>query len=93
MEGRLFGLVKIKVMKNHSLVSLVSDSVFNSAIENMADIEPLTITLGDWRQIMKAITYLTMSLQYLEDHSMVLWGDLRQNRNLDELITGIKGIL
>ena len=57
------------------------------------NIDPLDIKVSDWRDIMKARILLRMALHYLEDYSSVLWVEMNQNRNLDELVEGIKGLL
>ena len=68
----------------------------NTPVEITVDapnIDPLDITVSDWRRIMKARIYLRMAIHYLEDYSAALYVESRQNGNLDELIEGIKGVL
>jgi len=54
---------------------------------------PLEIKVSDWRNIMKARLLLRMAIHYLEDYSSGLWVEMKQNRNLDELVERIKGVL
>lgn len=57
------------------------------------NLDPLTIEIKVWRDFIKSFIYLRMTLHHLEDYSAALWEEMRQDRNIDELIGDIKGIL